>query len=154
MFKVLDFQAQILQMVKFLLDEVVKFKILELQLTCTVSISLILCNVTSEILLQEVICPGLAHCYCPPTKLRGGNVFSRVCLSVVLSTWGSLTELGLNPAPLSVKSLGTPLPVQGPSSTQLPNVFKCVKRVRSRSRWLASDCNDFMLIVLVSFIAI
>ena len=23
-----------------------------------------------------------SHCYCPPTKLRKGNVFSRVCLSV------------------------------------------------------------------------
>ena len=45
---------------------------------------------------------SINHCYYrPPTKLQEGNVFSHVCLSVILSTggWEGVPVLGLGSIP-------------------------------------------------------
>ena len=56
---------------------------------------------------------GAVHPYCPPTKFRGGNVFSYVCLSVCLGQG----------VPIWGPSLHT---IQGPQAAA-PNMFKLVQ---------------------------
>ena len=86
--------------------------------SCLFSKGVFLCDENHWHPLSCKLKTRLALYYRPPTKLTEGNVFSRVCTSVILSTGPA--PASLYRSPLLVQGIGSSLPCTGPYPHPIP----------------------------------